>query len=147
MNFRKLTQVLTVAHLFAITPLDADAAAPNMEIDAIKKVIEVYFKGHATGDGAHFLGAFLDTAHIEGIRENGFTSWTLQAYASNFNGKPAADEGTRRRTIDTVDVTGDAAMVKATLQHGQITFTDYFVMLKVNGAWKIANKVYHMQRH
>lgn len=26
--------------------------------------------------------------------------------------------------------------------HGATTFTDYFVLLKVDGAWKIANKVY-----
>jgi hypothetical protein len=33
-------------------------------------------------------------------------------------------------------------MVRATLVHGPATFTDYFVLLKVNGEWKIANKVY-----
>ena len=33
-------------------------------------------------------------------------------------------------------------MVRATLVHGATTFTDYFVLLKVDGAWKIANKVY-----
>lgn len=26
------------------------------------------------------------------------------------------------------------------------TFTDYFVLLEVNGEWKIANKVYHAAR-
>ena len=29
---------------------------------------------------------------------------------------------------------------------GATTFTDYFVLLKVDGVWKIANKVYHAQR-
>jgi hypothetical protein len=44
--------------------------------------------------------------------------------------------------IDYVAVSGTAAMAGATLVHGATTFTDYFVLLKVNGAWKIANKVY-----
>jgi hypothetical protein len=26
--------------------------------------------------------------------------------------------------------------------HGATTFTDYFVLLKVNSEWKIANRVY-----
>ena len=33
-------------------------------------------------------------------------------------------------------------MAGATLVHGPTTFTDYFVLLKVDGEWKIANKVY-----
>jgi hypothetical protein len=33
-------------------------------------------------------------------------------------------------------------MVSATLVHGATTFTDYFVLLKINNEWKIANKVY-----
>ena len=33
-------------------------------------------------------------------------------------------------------------MARATLVHGATTFVDYFVLLKVDGAWKIANKVY-----
>jgi len=65
---------------------------------------------------------------------------------AGFRGQPAADEAKRKRTIDQVDVVGTAAMVKATLVHGTATFTDYFVLLKVNGEWKIANKVYHAAR-
>ena len=33
-------------------------------------------------------------------------------------------------------------MARATLVHGATTFVDYFVLLKVDGQWKIANKVY-----
>ena len=59
---------------------------------------------------------------------------------TEFAGKPAPDEASRTRTIDRVDISGDAAMVKATLV--ATTFTDYFVLLKINNEWKIANKVY-----
>jgi len=45
-----------------------------------------------------------------------------------------------------VDVTGTSAMAKATLKHGSTTFTDYFVLLKSDGKWLIANKVYHAER-
>jgi len=62
------------------------------------------------------------------------------------NGVPAADEAERRRTIDEVSVTWTAATARATLLHGPTHFTDYFVLLKVNGEWKIANKVYDAAR-
>jgi hypothetical protein len=112
----------------------------------VRVAIEHYFKGHATGDASHMRKAFLPTAHIEGIRDGKFTSWTLDKYCENFKGKPALDESTRKRKIDSIDVTGTAAVVKATLVHGPTTFTDYFVLLKVDGEWKIANKVYHGQK-
>jgi hypothetical protein len=104
-----------------------------------------YLAGHATGDASHMRKAFLPTAHIEGVREGKFTSWTVDEYCSRFTGKPADDEAARKRTIDSVDVTGNAASARATLVHGQTTFTDYFVLLKVDGEWKIANKVYVAQ--
>jgi hypothetical protein len=86
--------------------------------------------------------AFLPTAHIEGIRDGKFVSWSVDEYTARFPGKPAADDTTRKRTIDRIDISGTAAMAGATLVHGPTTFTDYFVLLKVDGAWKIANKVY-----
>jgi hypothetical protein len=110
--------------------------------DGVRAAINHYFQGHATGDPSHFRKAFLPTAHIEGIRDGKFTSWTLDDYAAVFKGGPASDEATRVRTLDFIDVSGDSAIAKATLNHGATVFTDYFVLLKVGDDWKIANKVY-----
>ncbi|MEH6419923.1 nuclear transport factor 2 family protein [Pseudomonas sp. CGJS7] len=128
---------LGAAHA-ATPPAQQDAAAAT----AIRATIGQYFQGHASGDPAVLRKAFLPSAHIEGMREGKFTSWTLEEYASRFSGKPAADESTRVRTVDSIDVSGSAAMAKATLDHGATVFTDYFVLLQVDGEWKIANKVY-----
>ena len=124
------------------TPAQQQGDTARTEIET---VLGSYFQGHATGDPAHFRKAFLPTAHIEGIRIGVFTSWTLDDYCALFNGSPARDEATRKRTIDLIDVSGNAAMARATLDHGAMVFTDYFVLLKVDGAWKIANKVYYGQ--
>lgn len=109
---------------------------------AVRAAVEQYLKGHATGVADEMRKAFLPTAHIEGLRSGTFTSWTAEEYSSRFAGRPAPDESSRKRTIDHVEVSGTAAMASATLVHGVTTFTDYFVLLKVDGAWKIANKVY-----
>jgi len=125
-----------------VLALASPAVAQKSEEAGVRAAIEQYFRGHATGNAAEMRKAFLPTAHIEGIRNGQFTSWTAEAYSSRFTGKPAADEASRKRTIDSVHVSGTAAMVRATLVHGPTTFTDYFVLLKVNAEWKIANKVY-----
>jgi len=127
---------------FAVLLFASPAAAQGSEEAGVRTAIDQYFKGHATGNGDEMRKAFLPTAHIEGNRQGTFTSWTVDEYVKNFSGKPAADEAARKRTIHSVDVSGTAAMAKATLVHGQTTFVDYFVLLKVDGEWKIANKVY-----
>ncbi|HWU70921.1 MAG TPA: nuclear transport factor 2 family protein [Pseudoxanthomonas sp.] len=120
-------------------------ASESAEAAAARIPLESYLKGHATGDGAYMRKAFLSTAHIEGIRDGKFVSWTVDEYAAGFKGTPAADEAQRKRSIDEVDVSGNAAMARVTLDYPTGTFTDYFVLLKVDGEWKIANKVWTRQ--
>ncbi|HOU65990.1 MAG TPA: nuclear transport factor 2 family protein, partial [Thermomonas sp.] len=109
---------------------------------AARKPLEAYLQGHATGDPAYMREAFLPTAHIEGVRDGAFLSWTADEYIAGFKGAPPADEAQRKRWIDRVDVSGNAAMARVTLDYPSGTFTDYFVLLKVDGEWKIANKVW-----
>lgn len=136
-----LIRHLPLVTLF-VTALAAAASAQPADEPAVRAAVNQYFRGHATASADEMRKAFLPTARIEGIRGGAFSSWTVEEYCANFKGKPAADEASRRRTIDSVDVSGTAAMARATLVHGATTFTDYFVLLKVNGEWKIANKVY-----
>ena len=112
---------------------------------AVRKPLEAYLQGHATGDAAHMRSAFLPTAHIEGIRDGKFLSWTADEYIAGFKSQPPADEARRKRWIDSIDVSGNAAMARVTLDYPSGTFTDYFVLLKVDGEWKIANKVWTRQ--
>ena len=97
----------------ALCSMPAVAASPSGdEAAAVRKPLENYLQGHATGDGAFMRQAFLPTAHIEGIRDGKFLSWTADEYIAGFKGKPAEDEARRKRSIDQVDVTGNAAMAK-----------------------------------
>lgn len=48
-------------------------------------------------------------------------------------------------TDDAIDIAGTAASAKLTLVHGEVTFVDYFVLLKTEYGWKIANKAFYAQ--
>ena len=138
---RPFAAVLLIA---ALNPLQILAATPDETAEA-RKPLEAYLKGHASGDGAYMRQAFLPSAHIEGIRDGKFLSWTAEEYIAGFKGKPPADEAQRKRSIDAVDVSGNAAMARVTLDYPNGIFTDYFVLLKLDGEWKIANKVWTRQ--
>lgn len=141
-----LARSLALCAALFLLALPGPAYAQGDDDAQIRQVIGVYFRGHATANADTMRAAFLPTAHIEGIRNGVLTSRTVDQYVAGFRGTPAADEAARVRTIDVVDRSGTAAMVKATLKHGATTFTDYFVLLKSDGKWLIANKVYHAQR-
>jgi 3-hydroxyisobutyrate dehydrogenase-like beta-hydroxyacid dehydrogenase len=118
------------------------ATAPAVSDDVLAP-LRAYIRGHATGDPAHFRAAFLPTAHIEGMRDGAFVSWRLDDYCALFDGQPAPDEPARSRRIDAVDVHGSVATASMTLWHGTDTFTDVFLLVRVDGEWRIANKAYH----
>ena len=141
-HFPSFLSVLFLIGPFALAPADA-WASPEEDRDGARAAIGHYFEGHATGDASHMRKAFLSTAHIEGIREGKFTSWSLDEYCARFTGEAAPDENARVRTIDVIDVSGNSGMARATLTHGKTVFTDYFVLLKVDDEWRIANKVYY----
>lgn len=102
-----------------------------------------YVAGHATGEASYHRAAFLPTAHVEGLRDGAFVSWTLDEFCALFTGKPADDEAERWRRIEHLSTSGSTGTAVLTLQHGADAFTDVFVLLRVDGAWRIANKAYH----
>ena len=116
------------------------------DLDTIRETIGRYFEGHATGDASLMREVFLPTARVEGLRNGEFVSWSLEEYCAIFTGSPAPDEIDRRRTIDSADVVGTSGMAKATLVHGPITFTDFFLLVKIDEKWRIASKVYDARR-
>ena len=142
MRLLAIPMLLTAAWLSM--PGIALAQHPD-EDTAARKPLEAYLQGHATGDGSFMRRAFLPTAHIEGIRDGKFLSWTADEYIAGFKGTPATDEAQRKRWIERVDVSGNAAMARVTLDYPSGTFTDYFVLLNIDGEWKIANKVWTRQ--
>ncbi|MGX2993979.1 nuclear transport factor 2 family protein [Streptomyces sp. JNUCC 64] len=125
---------------------DEDIAVAAVEPavpDEVLEPLRAYVRGHATGDPAHFRDAFLPTAHVEGVRDGVFTSWPLDAYCALFQGTPAPDEPTRLRRVDAVAVHGTVATATMSLFHGPDTFTDVFLLVRVDDTWRIANKAYH----
>ena len=141
-NPKRLSFIALTLLLFLCAP----AAAQESEEAAVRAAIEHYFQGHATGQGEHFRKVFHPDAKLFFIRDGKLTQWTSEEYISRAAGKPAPDEAQRKRKIDSIDITGDSAFVKLTLDYPSVVFTDYMSMLKIDGQWKIVNKTFHAKR-
>ncbi len=121
---------------------ESTSAAQDPDEAAVRAAIEHYFRGHATGQGEHFRKVFHPDSKLFFVRDGKLTQWTSEEYIARAAGKPAADEAQRKRWIESVSVSGDAASVKLVLDYPQVRFTDYMSMLKIDGEWKIVNKTF-----
>jgi hypothetical protein len=133
---RKLLLLLSL--LIATTAL-----AQSDDEAAIRAAIDHYFAAHATGDGSHIAKVFHPELKMMWVREGKFNMRTRDEFIAGFSGKPADDEAQRKRTIEMIDVTGNAAIAKIRLDYPKVVFTDYFALLKVDGEWKVVTKIFH----
>ncbi len=126
---------------FIVAAFNVSATAQS-EKDAVKVPLENYIKGHATGDGEYMKKAFHTEGNLIFIRDGKFTTRSFADYIAGFTGKSAADEAQRKRWIESVDVVGNAATAKIILDYPSAKLTDYMSLLKINGEWKIVNKIF-----
>ena len=112
---------------------------------AVAVPLENYIKAHATGDGEFIRKAFYTDAKVMFFAGGKFNQWTVEEFAGRFAGKPAADEAQRKRSFEVIDVAGNAAIAKVSLDYPTVKFTDYMTLLKIDGEWKIINKTFYAE--
>jgi hypothetical protein len=117
--------------------------ASEAEVAAARIPLENYIKAHATGNPDYIRQAFFPAAKIMAFRDGKLLNLSVEEFASRFEGKPAADESQRKRHIDSLNITGNAGAARIVLDYPQAVLTDYMSLLKVDGEWKIVNKVFH----
>lgn len=121
------------------------AIAQSTEIDAVRIPLENYLKGHATGEGEFFKKAFHTEGNMVWIRDGKFTTRSFAEYIAGASGKPPSDEAKRKRSIEGIDIAGNAASAKIILDYPSVRFVDFMTLLKIDGEWKIVSKVFYAE--
>ena len=113
------------------------------EHDAIAKVVQHYIDGAKSGRGDDMKLAFHKDATIFGYAGTDlFAGPIQQLFAWNDNNGPATGLQVR---IASIDVIGTVATMQLELDNWTgHRYTDLFTLLKVDGEWKIMNKVFHL---
>ena len=120
-------------------------SAPTPDEVAVRAALEHYIQGHATGDGSHMRIAFHPVARLYWSNADTLATRTLDEYVAGSSGHPAPDEASRKRRIERIDVTGNAAMGKIILDYPDAYLVDYMSLLKTNGEWRIVNKIFNRE--
>ena len=122
----------------------ATSAQPNLsEFDAISRTIQAYIEGGKSGRSEDMKPAFHEGATIFGYIGPDLLAGPIQ-HLFDWNDKngPATELEGR---ITSFDVGETVATVRLELYNWTgHRFTDMFTLLKVDGEWKIINKVFHL---
>ncbi len=113
------------------------------EYDVIANVVQTYIDGARSGRGADMNPAFHEDATIFGyVGEDLFAGPIQQLFDWNDENGPAAGLQARIASIDLIDT---VATVRLELDDWTGSrFTDLFTLLRIDGEWKIMNKVFHL---
>ena len=136
--------ILTVA---AALVMPVFASGADGDVEAIKSVVKAaYVDGvHAKPSAAAMRAGFHPAFRMLVLKDGAISGVTLDEWAGRIE-MGAAFCGTRpdvRHEFTTVDVTGDAAVVRLELYRGgKHAFTDFLSLYRFPDGWKIVSKTF-----
>ncbi len=112
------------------------------EYDAITSTLQHYIDGAISGSGADMKPAFHEDATVYGyVGVDLFAGPIKNLFDWNDSNGPATELKAQIASIDLIDT---VATVRLELENWTgFRFTDLFTLLKIDGQWKIMNKVFH----
>ena len=120
-----------------------NVAAEVADYDAITKTVQHYIDGARSGEGDRMKPAFHEDATIFGYVGNDLFAGPIQNLYDWNDSNGAATEIQAR--IVAIDLVGTAATVRLELDNWTgHRLTDFFTLLKLDGNWRIMNKVFHL---
>ncbi|MGI9424067.1 MAG: nuclear transport factor 2 family protein [Hyphomicrobiaceae bacterium] len=110
---------------------------------AISKTVQHYINGIRSGRGDDMKPAFHEDATIFGYGGAGLFAGPIQRlFDVNDDTGPSSDLEAQITRIDVVDTVATVRLELSGLAGSR--YTDMFTLLKVDGEWKIMNKVFHL---
>ncbi len=116
------------------------------EIENINKTLYDYIEGTANGEPDRLKNAFDKNFNLYFVKNDSLNIWSGKKYIDNI--KPGQKSNRIGRVLS-IDFEGDAAVAKIEiLMPGpKRIYTDYLMLLKVNGSWKIIHKSFTFKNY
>ena len=116
----------------------SEAADQQPELEQIKAACMDYIEGTANGQPDRVRHAFHEDLNLYFVKNDTLQIWNGREYIGNII---EGEKTTRQGKIVSIDYENDAAIAKIEiLVPGWRIFTDYLMLLKIAGHWKIIHK-------
>jgi hypothetical protein len=119
-------------------------AVTGSEKTEITSAVDLYIEGVRTGDAAKLREAFHPKAWMFGSLAGTRYDEPIDELIAMVDGQPVDVDGSFEARVVSVEQVGDAAFVVLEEDGfwGTVSFTDFFTLAQIDGAWKIVNKTF-----
>lgn len=113
------------------------------EYEAVAQAAEKFVKSVAEGNSAYAKGLFTDDAVLFGILDGTLEHGSIEQFYHNVDTVGAGENFKAR--IDVLAVEETVAVVRVLEEGwgGRVDFTDFLLLLKLDGQWKCVAKAYN----
>ena len=115
--------------------------AQESDYQLVAQTVNYYLEGGTNNDYETLKKAFHETATMKYITKEGYKEVNALEFFSGMDAsKPKQDRKTR---IADITISGHAANARLEIDYPTFTFIDYMNLLKIDGEWKIVNKIFY----
>ena len=137
----KIKYLLAIVCCFSL--LLAKSQTAESEIEAVKTVCNYYLDGGTNGDSVMFSKAFSPDGLMQFMRNDTLRTVSLKDFMARMPNSGKKED--RKTKIESVEVFGNAAVAKLTIEYPAFYFHDIMSLLKTNNGWKIVGKIFYRE--
>jgi protease I len=118
--------------------------AQNADYDDIVTTVSYYLDGGTNNDFETVKKAFHESAMMKFVTKEGYKEVNaLEFFKKVIKPGPKKNRVTR---IQNISIEGNTATAKLEIEYATFLFIDYMSLLKINGTWKVVNKIYYKKK-
>lgn len=117
--------------------------APISEYKAVEEAAMKFVKSVADGDSRYARELFTEDAVLFGFLDGTLEHGSIDQFYRNVDTVGAGDDFKARIDIVAIEETVAVVRVLEEKWGGRIDFTDYLLLMKMNGEWKCVAKAYN----
>jgi Putative lumazine-binding len=120
-----------------------NAQTQQQDIEAVKIVCNYYLDGGTNGDSVLYSKAFSPAGLMQYMRNDTQQVVSLKDFMARMKNSGVKQD--RKTKIENVEVFGNAAVAKITIEYPTFYFHDIMSLLKTKEGWKIVSKIFYRQ--
>ncbi len=129
--------------VFCMAVCAGKAQTNQQEIDAVKTVCNYYLDGGTNGDSLMFSKAFSPGGQMQYMRNDTLVVVSLKDFMARMPNNGVKQNRTSK--IESVQIFGNAASAKLTIEYPTFFFHDIMSLLKTKDGWKIVGKIFYRE--
>jgi len=134
---------LLLVNIFLVIALAGNAQADPVSVKEIETVCNYYLQGGTNGDSVMFSKAFVPDGQMRYMRNDTLFNVSLKDFMARARNNGVKLDRTTR--IESIQVFGNAATAKLTIEYPTFYFHDIMSLLKTKEGWKIVSKIFYRE--